>query len=66
MTDPRYKRILLKISGEAFSGKAGYGIDAPTINHIAIQIKHVVEMALKRNRPAWIGSQLITLVCWLL
>jgi uridylate kinase len=46
MTDPRYKRILLKISGEAFSGKAGYGIDAPTINHIAIQIKHVVEMGV--------------------
>jgi uridylate kinase len=46
MTEPRYKRILLKISGEAFSGKAGYGIDAPTINHVAIQIKHVVEMGI--------------------
>jgi len=46
MTEPRYKRILLKISGEAFSGKAGYGIDAPTINHVAIQIKHVIEMGV--------------------
>ncbi|MCJ7666055.1 MAG: UMP kinase, partial [Actinobacteria bacterium] len=27
MTDPKYKRVLLKISGEALLGNGGYGID---------------------------------------
>jgi len=44
MTTPKYKRVLLKLSGEAFSGKADYGIDSPTLAIIAKQIKQVLEM----------------------
>ncbi|MBA7692333.1 Uridylate kinase [subsurface metagenome] len=44
MTTPKYKRVLLKLSGEAFSGKADYGIDSPTLTIIAKQIKQVLEM----------------------
>jgi uridylate kinase len=36
---PFYKRILLKISGEALMGDKGYGIDPETITRIAAEIK---------------------------
>ncbi len=44
MTTTKYKRILLKLSGEAFSGEADYGIDAPTVARIAKQTKQLMEM----------------------
>jgi len=44
MTTTKYKRVLLKLSGEAFSGEADYGIDAPTLARIAKQIRQVIEM----------------------
>jgi uridylate kinase len=47
MTAARYKRILLKLSGEAFSGKEDYGIDATTLRRIANQIKQVKEMGVE-------------------
>ena len=46
MTTTRYKRVLLKLSGEAFSGKLDYGIDADTLTQIAKQIKQVIEMGV--------------------
>jgi uridylate kinase len=47
MAKPKYKRILLKLSGEAFSGKEGYGIDSSTLSYAAKQIKQVTEMGLE-------------------
>jgi len=46
MTTAKYKRVLLKLSGEAFCGKADYGIDSDTVAVIANQIKKVVEMGV--------------------
>ena len=46
MTAPKYKRVLLKLSGESFSGKANYGIDSPTVTMIAKQVKRVLEMGV--------------------
>ena len=46
MTTTKYKRVLLKLSGEAFSGKADYGIDSPTLTVIAKQVKQVTEMGV--------------------
>lgn len=46
MVTTRYKRILLKLSGEAFAGKKDYGIDASTLTQIAKQIKRVMEMGV--------------------
>ncbi len=43
----KYKRVLLKLSGEAFSGSEGYGIDAPTLEKVAQQIKRVIEMGVE-------------------
>jgi uridylate kinase len=44
MTKSKYKRILLKISGEALLGKREYGIDPEAALDIAKQIKEVHEM----------------------
>lgn len=41
MKRPRYKRILLKISGEILTGEGGYGIDPAVIQQIAQEIKEV-------------------------
>lgn len=46
MPAARYKRVLLKLSGEAFSGKNEFGIDQATIKKIAQQIKNVTEMGI--------------------
>jgi len=42
----KYKRVLLKLSGEAFSGGAPYGIDAATVAKVAKQIKRVLAMGV--------------------
>jgi uridylate kinase len=44
MSAAKYKRVLLKLSGEAFSGGAAYGIDAATLLKVAKQIKKVIAM----------------------
>ncbi|MSM41339.1 MAG: UMP kinase [Geobacter sp.] len=43
MSQPYYKRVLLKLSGEALGGAQGYGIDPETISSIANEVKGVVE-----------------------
>jgi len=40
----RWRRALLKLSGEAFAGGHGFGIDAPTVRRIAEEIRGVVEL----------------------
>ena len=46
MATTKYKRVLLKLSGEAFSGDSDFGIDIPTLRKAAIQIKHVMEIGV--------------------
>jgi uridylate kinase len=46
MTAHKYKRILLKLSGEAFSGGTDYGIDPSASTRIAKQIKRVADMGV--------------------
>jgi len=41
---PFYKRIVLKLSGEALAGQQGYGIDSEVITSIAQQVKDVIDM----------------------
>lgn len=38
MSEPRFKRVLLKLSGEALMGDAGYGIDPAILEDLAVQI----------------------------
>jgi uridylate kinase len=39
-----YSRVLLKLSGEALMGDAGFGVHRPTLDGIAGQVREVVEM----------------------
>jgi len=43
----KYKRILLKISGEAMMGDQAYGVDPETVNFIAKEIKDAVSMGVE-------------------
>jgi uridylate kinase len=47
MAKPAYKRILLKLSGEALMGGDDYGINRDTINNIVAQIKAVVDLGVE-------------------
>ncbi|MDS4013865.1 MAG: UMP kinase [Candidatus Accumulibacter sp.] len=49
MTDqtPKYKRILLKLSGEALMGGDAYGINRPTITGIVAEIKGIVDLGVQ-------------------
>ena len=50
MVKPKYSRVLIKLSGEALAGEKGVGIDIPTVQTIAQEIKEVhdsgIEIAL--------------------
>lgn len=47
MVAPKYKRVVLKLSGEALKGKTDYGIDAVVIRRVARQIKEVTQMGVE-------------------
>ncbi|MSP60697.1 MAG: UMP kinase [Myxococcales bacterium] len=44
---PRFKRILLKLSGEALVGDGGFGIDNPTLERIAGEVKEVRDLGIE-------------------
>lgn len=44
---PAYKRILLKLSGEALMGNDAYGVNKETIDRIVGEIKEVVELGVQ-------------------
>jgi len=46
MANTKYKRVLLKLSGEAFGGENDFGINISTLIRIAKQIKQVMEMGV--------------------
>jgi len=41
---PAYKRVLVKLSGEALMGPGEYGIDTPTVHFICQQVKEIKEL----------------------
>lgn len=47
MSQPAYKRILLKLSGEALMGDDAYGINRSTITRIVNEIKEVVDLGVQ-------------------
>jgi uridylate kinase len=44
---PRYRRVILKLSGEALAGSLGFGIDPDVVKSIAVQIKEVVQLGVQ-------------------
>lgn len=47
MPDIKYKRVLLKLSGEALAGEKKKGINPDTVNEICDQIKSLVELGVE-------------------
>ncbi|MCZ8512337.1 UMP kinase [Paenibacillus filicis] len=47
MERPTYKRVVLKLSGEALAGQQGYGIDSDMISTIAEQVKDVFDLGVE-------------------
>ena len=47
MQETKYKRVLLKLSGEALAGEKGTGVDAKTVGAICDKVKEVVEMGVQ-------------------
>ena len=43
-TQPTYKRILLKLSGEALQGEEGFGIDPSVLDRMAVEIKELLDL----------------------
>ena len=78
MTSFKYKRVLLKISGESLMGKQAYGIDTDMVTRVADEIKGVVEgiqvslvigggnifRGVSGRPPAWSGRRVIIWACW--
>lgn len=44
---PKYKRVLIKLSGEALAGKAGHGLDENVISGVVEQIKKIHDMGVE-------------------
>lgn len=44
MAGPKYKRVVLKLSGEALSGEQGYGIDPLMMQTVAAEVKGIVAL----------------------
>lgn len=47
MSELKYKRVLLKLSGEALAGEKGFGIDPETVSHICRDVAEVAAMGLE-------------------
>lgn len=47
MPTPKFKRIVLKLSGEALAGDQGYGIEPHVIQNVASQIKDIVQLGVE-------------------
>jgi len=47
MSEPKYKRVVLKLSGEALAGDTGFGINPPTIEEIVKEIKEVHDLGVE-------------------
>jgi len=47
MSEPRYRRVLLKLSGEALMGDRDYGLDPSTVERIAREVAAVAEIGIE-------------------
>lgn len=47
MSECKYKRVILKLSGEALAGASGFGLDFNVAKRIALEIKELVDMGVE-------------------
>ena len=56
MAKPVFRRILLKLSGEALMGDDSYGINRPTIERIVSEIAEIVNLGIETGVVIWGGN----------
>jgi hypothetical protein len=74
---PKYKRVILKISGEALAGDQSFGLKEEMVQAVARQVKAVYDMGVEvaivvggatfgeeEPVPVWTAQQRIIWVCW--
>ncbi|MEF9951240.1 MAG: UMP kinase [Clostridium sp.] len=47
MNSPKYKRVMLKLSGESLAGKKGHGFDFEVVDRISGEVKKLVELDIE-------------------
>ena len=47
MTTPRYKRILLKLSGEALMGDQHFGISPDMLDYVAMEVRSIYDLGVE-------------------
>jgi uridylate kinase len=47
MSSPKYKRVVLKLSGEALAGEQGFGINPTVIKNVASQVKELADLGVE-------------------
>lgn len=55
MADIKYKRVLLKLSGEALAGEKGFGIDPETVKKLLKSSKKY--MLLVQKSPSFVAAE---------
>ena len=58
--ETKYKRILLKLSGESLMGQQGYGIDPQRVQDYAEQVKEIVDAGVQVAIVIGFGMKTIT------
>ena len=63
--EPKYKRVLLKLSGEALAGDKEIGLDFPTIENICRSIKKTVDAGAQMGIVVGGGNfWRVAMICW--
>ena len=52
MADVKYKRVVLKLSGEALAGDQGFGINPPELKTVAKELKEVYALGVQVDRKS--------------
>lgn len=47
LLEPKYKRVILKLSGEALAGPQGFGIDNNTVNQVAEEVRGLIDLGVQ-------------------
>ncbi|MYK58649.1 MAG: UMP kinase, partial [Rhodospirillaceae bacterium] len=45
--EPKYRRVLLKLSGEALMGGRSFGLDPETLERIATEVKSIHDIGIE-------------------
>ena len=58
MPEPRYRRVVLKLSGEAFARESGFGIDPDVVHRIAGEVEEARDLGVELGIVVGAGNYL--------